>query len=709
MNIQALQFVEKKTVLNILIPLLIGLGAFFYICNPSILNPKNIYWFTPWSLDPSTNYLGWAFYRNSPWDFPLGLNPNYGLELGSTIIFSDSIPLLAIPLKIFSQYLPYPFQFLGAWILVCFVLQAYSGWMLSKLIANNLYLSIFFTLIVTFSPIFLYRLNLHNALASHFLILTSLYLCFGKKNDHNFLAWATVLSFAISIQAYLFVMIGGLWVADLVIKFPNNLKRRRRILYCIKALSITIGISIFAWILGYFHFSGNTVQGGGYGEFKFNLLSLFDSNNWSYILPDIKTPRDFSEGFNYFGLGVILLLPFSIISVKNNIQFYLCTSKKYSPLIFILSIFFLFSITNNISIGEFSFTYPLPSFILAIANTFRSTGRFFWPIYYVLLLLIFYSIWKGYPKKIGTTLLLFSCLIQTIDLSAGYGVVRTSMSFINKPLLTDAMWDQVATKYQKIIIVPVGDDPARDQPQWREIALLASKKNLSTNASYLARAPSLKTISETNQRLIENLTRGEYQRDTAYVLNQNYQNATLPFPILNPGDILTRIDGINLLLPSWESAGLKNTKTNLNLSEPILFNTSSVREFLRGNIGNHQLDYGWSNPESWGTWSIGSYADLSLVIPNEDVKFLTLQLRGFVLPNNNPRELIIKIEGTTILTMLITSSDLKTIRLPIPPLKDKLNIQIRFETPNSSILNLASHSKDPRALGIGLISAIFSK
>lgn len=59
-----------------LLPLLMGVFAFFMVIGPRALDPQNIAWLE--SGDPATHYLGWVFFRHSPWSFPLGLNPSYG-------------------------------------------------------------------------------------------------------------------------------------------------------------------------------------------------------------------------------------------------------------------------------------------------------------------------------------------------------------------------------------------------------------------------------------------------------------------------------------------------------------------------------------------------------------------------------------------------------------------------------------------------------
>src|SRR3990167_5290282 len=124
----------RRLPLNLL-PLLIGVVAFFLIIGPRALNPQNIAWLG--NGDPATHYLGWAFFRQSPWTFPIGLNPSYGMELGNGIIFSDSNPLLAFLFKPFASLLPMPFQYFGLWLLTCFVLQAWFAWKLVGLISSH--------------------------------------------------------------------------------------------------------------------------------------------------------------------------------------------------------------------------------------------------------------------------------------------------------------------------------------------------------------------------------------------------------------------------------------------------------------------------------------------------------------------------------------------------------------------------------------------
>ena len=61
--------------------------------------------------DTSNSQNAWTFFRNDIWHFPFGKNPNYGLDISSSIIFTDSIPFLALIFKSLKIFLGPNFQY----------------------------------------------------------------------------------------------------------------------------------------------------------------------------------------------------------------------------------------------------------------------------------------------------------------------------------------------------------------------------------------------------------------------------------------------------------------------------------------------------------------------------------------------------------------------------------------------------------------------
>jgi hypothetical protein len=82
--------------------------------------------------DLSQYYLGWSFFRRHGWASPPSLNPDFGLEIATTIFFVDIVPLLALPAK-FVAPASGPWQYHGWWLLICFMLQAVFATMIARL------------------------------------------------------------------------------------------------------------------------------------------------------------------------------------------------------------------------------------------------------------------------------------------------------------------------------------------------------------------------------------------------------------------------------------------------------------------------------------------------------------------------------------------------------------------------------------------------
>ena len=82
---------NKLIIFFYLITAFIFSGLFLGFENLSFTN-------TDWILgsgDKANAHIAWTFFRNDFWHFPIGKNPNYGLDIANSIIFTDSIPILA--------------------------------------------------------------------------------------------------------------------------------------------------------------------------------------------------------------------------------------------------------------------------------------------------------------------------------------------------------------------------------------------------------------------------------------------------------------------------------------------------------------------------------------------------------------------------------------------------------------------------------------
>ena len=376
--------------LKCIAPIILSICAFLLIIGPNALIPTNIAWLA--SGDPAQHYLGWAFYRLSSWTNPIGLNPNYGMDISSSIVYSDSIPLMAILLKPFSAWLPATFQYLGFWALLCFVLQGYFAYLLLGRITKEPVLKMLGASFFIFAPAFLWRLGVHAAYASHFLILAALTLVFLTTDvafkTKNALAWIALICAALLISFYLFVMVLVLYIASIAqaIKIENlSLSGKKWISL------IPLNITLIALLLLLFYQAGyfvvTSISTGNYGIGRINLLSIIDPDTWSYVLPNLKdVPDPFEpnarifESFVYLGLGTIIAGLFTLYAVFKGRVSFKPLAKRYVYLVIALIALALFAISNNVAIGPWGFSIPISEGLRNGASILRASARLFWPV-----------------------------------------------------------------------------------------------------------------------------------------------------------------------------------------------------------------------------------------------------------------------------------------------------------------------------------------
>jgi hypothetical protein len=712
-------------VLNILIPLCLGIIAFFVIAGPLPLDPTNIDWLKG-NTDPTQHYLGWAFYLNSPWRWPLGLNPQYGLDISSSIVYSDAIPLLAITFKALSGWLTTPFQYFGWWLLTCFILQAWFAWKLLSLITDSVFIKSVAVLLFLFCPILLFRVGLHAALVGQFVLLAALYLNLrsspdekGKPGQSGY--WALLLTCTVLIHFYLFVMVFALWVCDWITRYSRFLQNQKphKALWG-EALINLACIGLAAWQAGYFVISTSAAGAEGYGLYRLTLQSLFDSNGWSYFLPEITNGFDAGEGFAYLGAGTLLLCLFALVSLlisKNApaLRSDLRTAiARYPLLLLLLLVFTLFALSNQISFGAWVVSYPLPDSILKMASALRSSGRVFWPVYYALLLLIIFIIVKAYSQPKAFLILLVCASLQIIDTSAGWNPIanylRVAAKTPTQSPLQHPFWGQAATCFDKVLRVPIGNSLA----DWSVFASYAAAHDMGTNSVFLSRVEG--KIPSANQALLDSLTKHQWDPKAIYILGDQEV-----LPIINTlsteeknQTALMRIDGYNVFLVKPQAC------SNLALPTENLITEASMRPQLGEIIGltktsqytNQYLVRGWAFPEGWGTWSDSAQATITLPMPQAPAKTLTLNARAFIAPKHPTQRVVVTFNGQTgsHQTFALTEES-NQIRIPLPvnaiSTLGQKTITITLGFPDKITPKSLGLGDDIRQLAIGIESARF--
>ena len=501
---------------------LIGLIGFFIVVNPRVLNPTDVRWLL-WG-DSATHYLGWEFFRKTPiFQWPIGANPHFGQGFGESIVYSDSIPLVAIPLKYVSLLLPDTFQYLGWWILTCFVMQGVTAFALIRFTGvSRIRAGVGTTALVLFPP-FLYRLIHdgygHMALASHWLVLLSMLMFVSRESRIS--RWTFVATIALLVQPYLAVFPISLGLWRMVRDRPTLL---------ITSLGVTVArvlvlggvpISVF-WALGGFPSgsSGDT----GFGVYQSTLTSLLDpsptySFSWSRILQamDFDYPAGTNEGFSFIGTGLILLIPVAIAVLLRRRRL---PHGDWVGLLAVGTSLACISLLPSVRLGGRTlFTVAVPDRLLDVAAIFRSNGRFMWLFAYSIAILVF-ALVASLPGRL--TFLVFGLCLLIIGAIDGVSALQeTRERFSDSAELLigerhESTWDRIMAGRKHLVTIP----PLNNDPQWIDMALLAKKNGMTTTAAYLGRLNEGRFQAVLNEG--EDVVRSQkFKVDTVYII-MNY-------------------------------------------------------------------------------------------------------------------------------------------------------------------------------------------
>jgi hypothetical protein len=684
-----------------LIPIILGVICFAIVCGFNAINPLNEEWLFGGG-DATQHYLGWLFFRDSPWAWPPGLNPAYGIGLNNSIVFTDSIPLLAIPFKALSPLLPNTFQYLGIWAFFCFILQAWFAWRLIGLFSKDLLLCSICTGLFIFSVPMLSLFPENPALGSLFLILAALYT--SLKNNDNYPAWPWfwLLMSASLIHFYLFVLVGAIWTANLldgifIRKYISLTQALRSIFLFIPSVLIA------TYLAGYFTIS--SIGAFGYGMFKINLLGLFNPAGWSIFLKEIYTkPHWWAEEPIYFGLGGIILIIAILAKGKKSFDLIKKAFGNHFFLSIILIALAIFSVSNNIGIGPYEFTFPISEKIAALASILRNSGRMFIPAFYTLLLLACYLIIKEFSRK-NALLILVSCLaLQMVDLSIGWLDVRQRMTSsgpfpYSKLPLESIFWEQAAKQYKNVMVIPSRFNMQPDfmsrflSNEWRIFGRYASMKHLGTNAVYLARYDEPKSL-ELNRQYISDLNTNHLASENLYIVAPEEINTAACTNLRSKSDLFAKIDGFYVYAPRFlkDQEGLNK----IDQIKPVISEGASASSPFA-------LCGTWSKPESWGVWSDGSLAKIFIPINTSQAKTINISLQAFVNGKHPEQKIKYTTDGLKYKELTLSQFFGNKIEIPIDTsMRIDGYALVEFRLLNPVSPKSLGQGDDLRDLGIGL-------
>ena len=412
---------------------LIAVALHGFLFGFPLLDPYRISWLT--DGDPAQAFFGFNFWLHTPWSFPPGYNPLYNAPLGSSLVYTDSIPWISLIAKWFFSNSSEPVQFQGPWILACLIAQGLTAeWVLFRETRSAAW-AFAGSLLFLFFPAFFFRTlgsTVHYSLLAHFLVILSLgeVFRFFKRHEFSRPRWGFLLALALGIHFYLFAMVGFLYLSVVVSrKFEWKSEGM---------LGILLGF--LSWFLGYGSVSAGDSTGTGFGAFAMDFTSWFS--------PVSLGPE---EGYQFWGAGVILGLLWVFWSKRSRFSTYTRFLRQHPGATSVFASLFLLTLSRRFWVAGYRMGMPptillwvlglgwLFGFILRIRGlrllglligvigflqpvgvVLRSTGRIGWVFSYFLLFFLVLSLQK---KKRWRSLLLL-LVVQSISLGPVFARVK---------------------------------------------------------------------------------------------------------------------------------------------------------------------------------------------------------------------------------------------------------------------------------------------
>lgn len=515
---------------GVLLSGLIGGLLFIALFGYEIVNPQNIQWLL--KADYTQHYLGWLFFRNESWSFPPGIINNLIYPHSTSIVYTDSIPFVAITLKLISPLLNQDFQYAGLWLLASYVLQGIFGYLCLSQWTRSKFCPVLGSVFFSISPILIHRVD-QLSLSAHWIVLASIWVYFLPHSRRSLFGWLFINTLAITTHPYLAVItltIATAFFIKVNIQHKNTLS-----LSLLKQFFLVVTAAIFAGIISGL-FIPIIAQYGGFHIYSTDLLALINPMGYSKVLPTLESIPYQYEGFAYLGAGMILLCVLALTLVykkKSDLKRYRWISIM--PLFIVSTLLLIFSMSDIITLNGKTVITLIDLYvpIEPLTLIFRAPGRFIWPFYYVLMIFVI-SFYLRYLKETSAMIIVGTALlIQIYDVHEAYNRVSSSVSSKGHYTeMSSPKWSSLDHRISEVHIVPpylpyCNSTPEPDaDAQYVAIALFAAKHNAAINSGYTARMPASVSPSFCNSYM-KRLLAGNFRNNVLYFIENNLLYAKL--------------------------------------------------------------------------------------------------------------------------------------------------------------------------------------
>lgn len=490
---------------------LLGLAWYLLLYGRYGLYVTHVGWIYNAGGDMLQHQLGWEWFRNAEWRFPLGAVDRLGYPFGTSVTYMDSIPLMALAFKLLAPWLETPFQYFGLWELLSVVLQVLAGLLIAREFTRSLGVMLLCASMLVLSTPMIFRAFYHSSLSAHWIVLAGIWLALRAYCGRPLRwAWPALFGIAMLVHLYFVPMLLPLWLISLV--FRGRARREPRWLLALDLLASPAAVLLSGYLTGAFALGYRALAISGYGLFSWNLNGFINSLDFaSAFARGAPVVAGQYEGISYLGVGNMLLVAVALYLFPQREQ----PRRRLAlllPFAAAAAVYLLFAISHKAYWGlQPVWDVPLADGLYRFLCLFRSSGRFIWPVYYLVVLFGLLTVARNlrYPVLV----LGFALLLQVLDLQPLYAAKKMEGFSTYPNALQGDFWEKAAEANQYITVIPAGKvkgfagDP---------LAIFAAQHDKVLNYTYSARSD-LDAIRAYTDDIAQRLLQGQADWDMLYV------------------------------------------------------------------------------------------------------------------------------------------------------------------------------------------------
>ena len=496
----------------------LGFAWFVLLGGLPTLNPVNLSWVL--GGDWRQHLLGWLFFRREPWTFPLGTITSLNYPIGTNVGFTDANPLVSILLKPFSPWLPDEFQFIGIWLALCFILQGYFGAMLTSTVSRNPVHQFLGGCVFALSPVLSARPG-HDTLSAQWILLGLLYLGLREYPDSSDVRRGTrmamiLATLASSIHPYLTAMSATLAYAAYLRLW------RGRLISGLRALSLvaltTASMAAVMYVIGYF--GEASPQSTGFGQYAADVVTFVDAAGYSKVWPDFHLQEGRWEGLGFLGIGGIVA---ALVAVAIWVRTRPRMPRGAGIVVTACVLMALFALSHKVTFADAQIArlHHLYDNFRPLTGAFRASGRFIWPLHYLILLAGIWGVTRLRVRQ-NASPWIASVVLATIVVAQAADYRQLHPLFEHKNFREAPTADLALAKgrYRHMAVYPAqvlavcGNEYEEDHVY--RFMLAAYRLNMTFNSGIFARLPQ-ERVREACGDFYRSIDRGQLDPQTIYV------------------------------------------------------------------------------------------------------------------------------------------------------------------------------------------------